>query len=107
MGEDVINSLSWEEFETFERTQDGEPMKLYRLRPLLARFMVDANGATVAHDVAMKQLAKVPMANIKDVVAQFMATLQDTAVPKASGGSSKPPSEVEPQASPSPAGLES
>lgn len=104
--EENVNNLNWEEYEVFERVQDGEAIKLYRLRPVLARFMVDDKVQPLKHEDAMKILSKIPMREIKDVVTRFMEGLQNSTVPKVNGDSLKSPSEVEPQASESPAGSE-
>ena len=94
--EDSINGLSWEEYEVFERVQDGESLKLYKLRPILARFMVDENTKPIKHADALKTLAKVKMNEIKDVVSAFMEGMQNSTVPKASGTPLNSPSEAEP-----------
>ena len=106
LGVNTVNTLTWEEYETFERLQDGEALKLYRLRPVLARFVVDDNNLPVSHADAMKALGKVSMPQIKDVVAQFMANLKDSTVPKVSGDSLNSPSAPAPEVSESPAGSE-
>jgi len=104
--EESINGLSWEEYEVFERVQDGEALKLYRLRPILARFMVDEKSLPIKQADALKTLAKIKMNEIKDVVTAFMEGMQNSTVPKVNGDSLKSPSEVEPMASESPLGLE-
>ena len=104
--EESVNGLSWEEYEVFERVQDGESLKLYRLRPILARFMVDDKNVPIKHADALKTLAKVKMNEIKEVVTAFMEGMQNSTVPKANGDSLKSPSEAEPQASESPLGSE-
>jgi len=104
--EEGVNNLSWEEYEVFERVQDGESLKLYRLRPVLARFMVDEKRQPIKHEDAMKQLAKISMSRIKDVVSAFMEGMQNSTVPKVNGDPLNSPSEVEPQGSGSPLGSE-
>ena len=47
------NKLYREEYETFERAQEGD-VKLYRLRPILARFML--NGVIVCAGILVVQL---------------------------------------------------
>ena len=95
ISEQSVNELTWEEYETFERAQDGN-VKLRDLRPILARFMADDNGAPLEHKKAMAELATLHLGQIKDVVAQFMNALQNQAVPKANGNSSPLPSEATP-----------
>jgi len=94
--EDSINGLSWEEYEVFERVQDGESLKLYKLRPILARFMVDDKAQPIKHADALKTLAKVKMNEIKDVVSAFMEGMKNSTVPKAIGTPLNSPSEAEP-----------
>jgi len=106
LSEDVVNQLTWEEYEAFERAQDGESIKLYQLRPVLARFVVDENKKPIPHEKAMKQLGKVSMPQIKDVVTAFMSSLSNSAIPKGIGNSSNSPLEAEPQVSEFPAGSE-
>ena len=71
--EESVNGLSWEEYEVFERVQDGESIKLYRLRPVLARFMVDDKVQPVEHDKAMKILSKITMGDINTRNGIFIA----------------------------------
>lgn len=97
----VFKSISTEEYEAMERAQDGDA-KIYRLRPVLARFMVGEDGNILEHTRAMQTLAKLPFEEfMRDVFPAFFKTLQETAVPNQSGGSSQPPSEASTQASPS------
>ncbi|TXH55819.1 MAG: hypothetical protein E6Q97_07960 [Desulfurellales bacterium] len=85
MNEEAINALTWEEYEALELAQDGQ-MKLYKVRPLLARFMVDDSGTPLDHQQAMKLLGKLAMNQIKDVLEGFMNALKEKAVPKENGG---------------------
>jgi hypothetical protein len=85
--EATVNSLTWEEFEALELAQDGQ-VKLYRIRPLLARFMVDEHTVYLKQDVAMSILAKITMDQIPNVVQMFMDALQTSTVPKENGNSS-------------------
>lgn len=82
--EQSTKSLTWEEYEALERAQDGE-MKLYLIRPLLARFVVDEEGAAVSHARAMKMIAKLELTQVKDVIQSFMEALKEQAVPKENG----------------------
>ena len=91
MSEAMMNSLSTEEYEALERAQDGE-VKMYRLRPVFARFVVDEDGMPVDHEKAMRMLGAVPITQIGEIVKGFMAALQGAVVPKESGNSSAPPS---------------
>lgn len=89
--------LSWEDWETLERAEDGD-MKLYRLRPLLARLMTEEDGTPMEHPVAMRQLARIPMNEVPGVVEKFMTAMRNLAVPKENGNSSSPqltPAEAE------------
>jgi len=103
INEQSVNNMTWEEFETFERAQEGD-MKLYRLRPVLARFMMNGNNDFMEYEKAMKVLAKIPVSKIKETIGIFMTTLKDGTVPKANGDSLKSPLEVPSEVSESPAG---
>jgi hypothetical protein len=92
INEQSINSMTWEEFEMFEKAQEGT-FKLYQLRPILARFMMNGDSSFMEHDKAMKILAKIPVGKIKETVELFMSTLKDGAVPKANGNSLNSPSD--------------
>lgn len=85
MREDLINALTWEEYEALELAQEGE-LVLHRIRPLLARFVVNDENIPVDHKAAMRLIAKVPMDQIKDVIAAFLDALKEKAVPKENGG---------------------
>jgi hypothetical protein len=102
ISENLVNELTWEEYEAFEGAQDGK-IKLSQLRPLIARFMVDEAQKPLPHAAAMKQLAVLPVAQIKDVFQKFSESLTGAAVPNVNGSSSKLPSEAA-QPSESPAG---
>ncbi len=103
INEQSVNNMTWEEFETFERAQEGD-MKLYRLRPILARFMTNGGNLPVEHDKAMKVLAELPVSKIKETIEIFMNTLKEGTVPKANGSELKSPIEVVSTDSPSPSG---
>lgn len=103
INENLINELTWEEYEAFEGAQEGN-IKLSQLRPLIARFMVDEAQKPLSHASAMKQLGAIPMAQIKDVFKQFSDTLTGAAVPNVIGKPSSLPSEVS-QPLESPVGL--
>lgn len=92
INETSVNNMTWEEYEAFERAQEGD-VKLYRLRPILARFMLNGDGF-MEHEKAMKVLAKVPLGKIKETINQFMDTLKGSVVPKETGTPSSLPSEV-------------
>lgn len=83
INEQSVNAMTWEEYEAFERSQEGDT-KLYRLRPILARFVVDDKDNPVEHEIAMRLLGKVPMAKIKEVISLFVETMKNGTVPKVS-----------------------
>lgn len=95
LSENAVNEMTWEEYEAFEMIQEGN-VKLSRLRPILARFIVDDEGNPIPRAEAMKQLGAISIAQIKDVVAEFTSSLTATAVPKENGNSLNSPSEVVP-----------
>lgn len=96
INEESVNGLTWEEFETFEMAQEGK-MRFYKVRPILARFLIDDNNQFIPHDKALEMLGKVPVGKIKETIGLFIDTLKGSAVPKASGSPSQSPLEV-PQA---------
>lgn len=100
---ELIESLPEKDYETIEMAQDGE-IKLYKLRPLLARFVADANGNPIAHTTAMLQLGEIPLTQWGDVVNQFANALKGTTVPNMSGNSLNSPSEPALENSEFPAG---
>jgi len=100
INEKSINNMTWEEFETFEQAQEGD-MKLYRLRPILARFMTNGNDLPMVHKDAMKILGTLPVSKIKETIELFMGTLKNGTIPKANGSESKSQSEQTSADSPS------
>ena len=90
-----IEALTWEEYEYFERAQDGEA-KLYQLRPVLARFMVDGDRKLLSHDRAMKLLGKVPVMQIQEITKRFYETMKGAAIPKENASPSSSPIEAQP-----------
>lgn len=102
--ESLVNALPEEDYEAIERAQDGD-VKLYRLRPVMARFMVDENNQPVPFEQAMKQLGRVSLPQFAEFMKTFASDMKEAAVPKVSGGSSLPPSDPRPASgSESPAG---
>lgn len=96
-------NLTWEEYEALEMAQEGE-VKLRRLRPLVARFMVDEAGQPIPHKQAIQTLGKLPMAEVTDIFQQFAQAMTETAIPKGTATQLKPPSEPATQTSESPTG---
>jgi hypothetical protein len=103
VSKDIFESLSLEEYEAFERAQDGD-VKLYQMRPVLARFMVDEKNKAVPHAQAMKVLGKLPVSKLRETMEKFMEAMKVSTVPNASGEPSSSPSEASPADSLSPAG---
>ena len=89
---ELIETLPEKDYETIEMAQDGE-VRLYKLRPLLARFMTDENGQPIQQNVALKQLGEIPLAQWQDVIRIFAEALKTGTVPNQSGNSSNSPSE--------------
>src|SRR3990172_1982968 len=101
----IKKDLSTEEWEALERAQDGEA-RIYHLRPLLARFVVDDKGKPVLRAQALRQLGAMPLEEfLTDVVAAFTNAMKETAVPNASGRPSNSDSEAI-STPPSPTGAE-
>jgi hypothetical protein len=105
--ETILKSISTEEWEAMEMAQDGEA-KIYRLRPLLARFMVDDEGKPIEHKAALKTLGKLPFEEfMSDVFQAFFKALQGTAVNPQNGNSLSLPSAANTPPSEFPAGSQS
>ena len=102
--EQSVNSMTWEEYEAFERAQEGD-VKMYQIRPILARFMVNGDGKTpIPTKQAMKILGELPMPKIQETIAVFGNALRDGTIPNAKGEPSKLPSVAALEVSPSPVG---
>lgn len=95
LDERKVNGLTWEEYEALERAQEGD-VKMFRLRPLLARFVVDEKGVAVEHSIALAQLGRIPMDQVPEVVTAFIESLKGSTVPKANGDSLPSPSAPSP-----------
>lgn len=91
--EEKINDMEAVEYEAFERAMDGE-FKLYRLRPAIARFMVDEKNNSIPYVSALKMSEKMKMREVKDFIRKFFEAMSLKAVPKATGMPSEPPSIV-------------
>ncbi len=98
--EKAVNEMSAEDYEAFERAQDGE-IKMYRLRPAICRFMVNDKNEPIPYEQAMKLSGKRKVGQYKDFIESFFKTMNDAAIPKVNGSSSKSPTEVELAVSPS------
>ena len=98
--EQSVNDMSAEDYEAFERAQDGE-IKMYRLRPAICRFMVDEHNQPVPYEQALKLSGKMKVIQYKDFIQKFFETMNNATVPKVNGSSSKSPTEVELEVSPS------
>lgn len=102
--EQSVNSMTWEEYEAFERAQEGN-VKMYQIRPILARFMVNGDGVSpIPLKQAMKILGELPMPKIQETITIFGNALRDGTIPNGNGGPSKLPLEAASEVSPSQAG---
>jgi hypothetical protein len=79
-----LESMPEEEYEAIEMAQDGN-VKLYRLRPMIARFVVDAAGAPLPHSAAMRELGKIPTNEWPDVINKFISAIQGSVIPNENG----------------------
>jgi hypothetical protein len=86
--EEKINSMSLENYEALERAQDGE-VKIYKIRPVLCRFMVDENGNDIQYEEALKVTSKLGVKEFGEFVNQFFIAVKEKAVPKANGSPSQ------------------
>src|SRR5215216_1712851 len=79
------DEISTEEWEAMEMAQDGQP-RIYRLRPILARYVVGEDGKIMSQEGGLKVMAKIPLGEfLRDVFPAFFETLNGIAVPKATG----------------------
>ena len=102
--EEFIKNLPEKDFEVFERLQDGESLRIYKLKPVLARAMVDKNGQAVPYKQALEMLGEIPVGDYKHVIKQFTDGLLGATVPKESGRPLNSPLEVPSTVSASPDG---
>ena len=65
-----------------------------RLRPVVARFMVDENDKPLLHSQALTILGKLPMSEVKDIFEQFANAMKEGAVPNGNGRQSNSDSEA-------------
>lgn len=93
IAKNLIENMTEEEYEAIEMAQDGQA-RLYRLRPLMARFMVDEQNIPLSHEAAKKQLGKIPMGEFADVTTKFADAFRAYAIPPSSEKPSNSPSEV-------------
>jgi hypothetical protein len=100
--EELKQAMTWAEYESIKLAQEGG-LKLYKLRPLCARFMVDDNRQALPHEQAMRILGALPLSELNDVMGKFAKAFSDAAIPNQSGDSLSGPLEATP-ASESPAG---
>jgi hypothetical protein len=98
--EQGVNDMEAEDYEAFERAQDGD-FKLYRIRPALCRFMVDELNRPIPYEQALKISGKMKIGHVKQFLESFFQTIQGAAVKKANGSPSKSPTEAGPTDSPS------
>lgn len=93
IAKDIVNRMEEEEYEAIEMAQDGD-VKMYRLRPLLARFVVNEDGSPMDHKLAMKVLGKITLGDWGEVINAFVTAMRDSTVPKANGNLSEQHSEA-------------
>lgn len=98
--EDSINEMEAVDYEAFERAQDGD-FKLYRIRPAIARFMVDGNNKPIPYNQALKISEKMKIKECMEFVKKFFELTQTRAVPNGNGSQSESPIEVSRMDSPS------
>jgi len=91
--EESINEMEASDYEAFERAQDGD-FKLYRVRPALARFMVDKDNIPIPYERALKITEKMKMKEVKSFLEKFFDVLKVKAVPNGNGSPSESPIEV-------------
>ena len=90
---DAVEEMEALEYEAFERAQDGE-FRLYRIRPAIARFMVDENDKPIPYAIALKQSERMKLKDVKQFVNSFFETMKDSTIPKENAKPSNSPLEV-------------
>ncbi len=98
--EEAVNDMDALDYEAFERAQDGE-FKLYRVRPAIARFMVDKDNKPIPYATALKQSERMKVKEVNKFVTRFFEIMQEKAVKKTNGIPSEQPSTVPMVESPS------
>lgn len=101
--ENTVQNMTWEEFETFERAQEGD-LKLFQLRPVLARFMVNGGEKHLPHKKAMEILGQLPLSKVQETIEIFTTAIRDGVIPKENASLSSSPSEAKAAGSESPDG---
>ena len=101
---ELVEAMPVEDYEVIEQVQDGEPLKLYKFRPLVAGFLRDEAGVPMSRTAALKLLGKIPVGKWGEVAQQFASALTGTAIPNSSASNSDSPSEAVTPASESPSG---
>ena len=91
--EDAINEMEAKDYEAFERAQDGE-FKLYRVRPAIARFMVDKDNKPIPYTIALKQSEQMKIKKVNKFITAFFEVMQNKAIPKESASPLKSPLEA-------------
>jgi hypothetical protein len=90
--ETIYKEISTEEWEAMERAMDGSP-RIYQLRPILARFVIDEDGKRLTQEQGMNLMRTLPIHDfLQDVFPTFFKTLQEGAVPNGKGLASSSPS---------------
>lgn len=80
--DEKMDELDWEQMETI---LDGN---IVRSRSIVALFVIDEDGQTVPHEIAMQMLGKLKRKEIAQVVTDFTKALKDSAVNPTKGASS-------------------
>ena len=84
----LIEEMPADLYEVIERIQDGEEVRLYKLRPLLSYFLADESNKPLSAKESSKLLGSIPASKYGEVARQFTDALKETAVPNANGDSS-------------------
>ena len=94
-GGTIYREISTPEWEAMERAMDGH-VRVYQLRPILARFVVDEEGARLTQEQGMKIMDALPIHDfLHDVFPAFFTALREGAVPNGNGAASNLPSRVD------------
>lgn len=90
---EAVEEMETIDYEAFERAMDGD-VKLYRLRPAIARFMVDKDNKPIPYNQALKFSEHLKVKECNEFVRKFFDSMSEKAVPKANGSELKSQSEA-------------
>lgn len=88
-----IKTWPEKDYEAIERAQDGEA-RLYLLRPIMAKHMIDRDDKPIHPSAALRLLGEIPLEDWPGVIQSFIEGVRDAAIPNAKGSLSNSLSEA-------------